>query len=129
MTMFRTCMPLILVELVLSIVTCASHKLNITASPILLNNTSALSWFDISYRDQCRRSRCCSNMDRLPSEMRCIDDEGVLIEFGYCVTFDGESFQSNTCHYFQPKGIPSQRKGALYSQTMCQSSMTTCVVQ
>ena len=104
-------MSLILVELVFSIVTCASHKLNITASPILLNDTFALSWFDISYRDQCRRSRCCSNMDRLPSEMRCIDDEGVLIEFGYCVTFDGESFQSNTCHYFQPKGHTITEEG------------------
>ena len=66
-----------------------------------INDTLSSPWYGISYKNRC--SRCCKT-DQLPSEMKCIDDEGVQIEYGYCVTFDGQSFQSSTCHYFQPKG-------------------------
>ena len=40
------------VELVLLLVIkfCASHKVNTTTSPALLNDTFALSWYDINYR-------------------------------------------------------------------------------
>lgn len=49
------------------------------------------------------RHRSCREADNLPKELKCSNEEGAELEFGFCITYDDKdkTFQLGGCNYFQ----------------------------